>query len=525
MNPSKNSDYLNFKACNHLVNKERVVLSCNVTKYNEAGFRQERVLVLTENALYNLKRQMVKRRIPLEKFDAITISTVSSEFVIHVRDEYDYRFLSYERRAEIIEKILFILCEVRKLCTAFRVYEVDQINLNSVMTTQSHFKEKKIVRPSSTFMKLMGPDHYKVREQEEEERTTALRKRTTVLYVHKKNERKEICVDDFELLKVLGKGAFGKVVLAQKRDNRKFYAIKILNKQRIVETNQMEHTIAEKTILQHINHPFLVGLEYAFQTDEKLYFVLQFMKGGELFQHLRRQKRFSEAQAKFYAACITLGLGHLHNKNYIYRDLKLENLLLDENGYAVLTDFGLAKFINTEDKAKTFCGTPEYIAPEVILGKGHNRPADWWTLGILIYEMLYGLPPFYTKDTREMYKRIVREPFAFKPSPVVSEEAKDLISKLLDKNQTTRLGSKSDSLDILAHPWFAEIDLSKLLEKKIKSPFQPDLTNWEKNFDNQFIKERINESQSNNAQVNNELLSKFQEEFKQLNFNRDNEPA
>lgn len=125
---------------------------------------------------------------------------------------------------------------------------------------------------------------------------------------------------------------------------------------------------------------------------------MEFMQGGELFQHLRSFKRFPEEQAKFYAACIVLGLNHMHNKNYIYRDLKLENVLLDSNGYAKLTDFGLAKFIEKEDKALTFCGTPDYLAPEVILGKGHNRPADWWTLGILTYEMISGMPPFYSSQ-------------------------------------------------------------------------------------------------------------------------------
>lgn len=134
------------------------------------------------------------------------------------------------------------------------------------------------------------------------------------------------------------------------------------------------------------------------------------MRGGELFQHLRTYRKFSEQFAKFYAACVILGLGHLHAKNYIYRDLKLENILLDDLGYAKLTDFGLAKFLKSDEKAVTFCGTPEYLAPEVLLGKGHNRPADWWCLGILIYEMINGIPPFYSSNVQTMYKRIVKEP-------------------------------------------------------------------------------------------------------------------
>ncbi len=225
-----------------------------------------------------------------------------------------------------------------------------------------------------------------------------MRKRTTMLYSKGKKLVSEICIEDFHLLKVLGKGAFGKVILSKKKDTGKVYAIKILKKQQIIDLEQLEHTKAEKRILTHVNHPFLVGLEYAFQTPGKLYFVMEFMAGGELFQHLRKQHNFKENQAKFYAACITMGLGHLHNKNYIYRDLKLENLLLDKDGYAKLTDFGLAKFIEKDDVALTFCGTPEYLAPEVIVGKGHNRPADWWSLGILIYEMIFGIPPFFDNN-------------------------------------------------------------------------------------------------------------------------------
>ena len=248
------------------------------------------------------------------------------------------------------------------------------------------------------------------------------------------------------------------------------------------------------------------------------------MKGGELFQHLRRLKRFPEVQAKFYAASIVLGLGHLHNKNYIYRDLKLENLLLDEKGYAMLTDFGLAKFIKAEEKALTFCGTPEYLSPEVILGKGHNRPTDWWSLGILIYEMIFGLPPFYNSNMQAMYRKIIREEVVFKPGVPVSANAKDIILKLLDKNPEKRFGSNADSLEVMSHPFFADIDFDLLTAKNLKAPFLPDLQNWEKNFDKDFISEELRKSDSGKNPANKvdlEDLKVFQKDFATLNWNKD----
>jgi serum/glucocorticoid-regulated kinase 2 len=520
---NKDQDFLNIRASPKLVNNEKVFYSCMITKYNDLGVRQERSLVLTDMAIYNLKKTAIQRRIPYDKLESITKSKLSSEFVLHIKGEYDYRFLSFNRRNEIIEKILYIMCEIKKLCTAFKIYEVDLINLNSVMTTHAFFKNNKVGRPSESTMTIVNLEKYIESESKENERKTEMRKRTTVLYNKVKEEAPDICLDDFEILKLLGKGAFGKVLLCQKKDNQKLYAIKVLKKKEIIENDQLEHTKAEKAILQHINHPFLVGLEYAFQTESKLYFVLEFMQGGELFQHLRKFKRFSENQAKFYAACIILALGHLHNKNYIYRDLKLENLLLDEKGYAKLTDFGLAKFLNSEQKALTFCGTPEYLSPEVILGKGHNRPADWWSLGVLIYEMIYGLPPFYTQNHNEMYKRIIREPFVFKVGIPISENAQDLITKLLVKDQTKRIGSQADSLEILSHPWFADLDISRLLERKLKAPFVPEVADgkWEKNFDDDFINEKIRESDINPVKVNFESLKDFQKDFDDMNFNVD----
>lgn len=517
-------DFLNFTKNKKLVNNEEIYMSTSLIKYNDLGFRQERTFVVTVGAIYNIRKTSVQRRIPLEKLEALSLSTLSSEFVLHVRDSYDYRMSSFERRKEIVEILAFLYIHVRKLATVLPIYYVETINLHKIMTTNSHLKKKQVIRPSKQCLKLMTLEDLGQRVQLENQRITEIRKKTTMLF---NPEKKEICIEDFDQLKILGQGAFGKVVLAQKKDNKKIYAIKILKKREILATDQLEHTLAEKLILSHVNHPFLVGLEYSFQTVERVYFVMEFMKGGELFQHLRKVKKFTEEQAKFFAACVTLGLGHLHTKNYIYRDLKLENILLDELGYAKLTDFGLAKFIQKGDKALTFCGTPEYLAPEVILGKGHNRPADWWSLGILIYEMMHGLPPFYSTNMNMMYKRAIKDTVHWKSNVKISKNAKDIIVKLLSKNPRKRLGSEADSLEVLSHPWFESLDWTDLLERKLKSPYIPETsgTNWIHNFDSDFTSQKIRDTHLPKDIKILKEIQKHQDEFDQLNFNIDDERA
>jgi serum/glucocorticoid-regulated kinase 2 len=205
-------------------------------------------------------------------------------------------------------------------------------------------------------------------------------------------EGSKLTLDDFELLCVIGRGSFGKVLQVKKKDNGKIYAMKILNKKHLIARKQVAHTKTERKVLQSITHPFIVNLIYAFQTDAKLYMVLEFFNGGELFFHLKNQGKFSDERASFYAAQVVLAFEHLHKRNIIYRDLKPENVLLDDQGYIKITDFGLSKEMNSPTElTHTFCGTPEYLAPEVIVGNGYGQPIDWWSLGALMFEMLTGL--------------------------------------------------------------------------------------------------------------------------------------
>ncbi|ETV99014.1 AGC protein kinase [Aphanomyces invadans] len=284
----------------------------------------------------------------------------------------------------------------------------------------------------------------------------------------------KVTLDDFHLVRVIGKGSFGKVILVRKKDSGIVYAMKVLRKENIIKRNQVEHTRTERHVLGYVRHPFIVGLNYAFQTVDKLYFVLDYCAGGELFFHLGKVQRFKEPRARFYAAEITLAIEYVHNLDIIYRDLKPENVLLDENGHIRLTDFGLSKEGIQDDfsGANSFCGTPEYLAPEILNRSGHGRAVDWWSLGALLYEMLTGLPPFYCRDRDKLFEKIRQGELTF--PKYLSPAAVDLLSKLLERDPTKRLGTgPTDAGEIKSHPFFNEIQWEQLALGQVPPPWRP----------------------------------------------------
>jgi len=307
--------------------------------------------------------------------------------------------------------------------------------------------------------------------------------------------------DDFEVLKVLGKGAFGKVMLVrQKEGGGMIYAMKVLSKQLLMERNEVVHTKTERRALEDTHHPFLVHLRFAFQTASKLYLVMDYCNGGELFYHLKTSGKFSENRTRLYGAEITSALEHLHSRKIVYRDLKPENVLLDAEGHVRVTDFGLAKDeMDMRDKTHTFCGTPDYLAPEIIKGSGHGRGVDWWSLGTMIYEMLGGLPPYYSENVNLMYERVLRAPLEFKPPDAFTPAAQDLLKGLLEKEPEKRMGSsEKDALELRGHAWFAPIDWGLLMQRKLTPEFKPAVASEvdTSNFDEEFTSQSIREPES-----------------------------
>jgi len=281
--------------------------------------------------------------------------------------------------------------------------------------------------------------------------------------------KQNITIDDFELMKVVGKGNFGKVMQVKKKDSGNIYAMKILSKQIIAERNEIEHTKTERNILEKLTHPFLVNLHYAFQSADKLYFVMDFINGGELFYLLQKEGNFTEDRSRFYSAEIASGLQYLHANGVIYRDLKPENILIGEDGHVRLTDFGIAKEgLGEKDRTNTFCGTPEYIAPEVLKGSAYGKSVDWWSFGTLTFEMIVGTPPFYSESQTKMFEKILAGKLHFPDT--VSPEARKLITAFLRRNPERRL---QDFEEIKTYEWYKPIDWEKLDQKEIEPPYLP----------------------------------------------------
>lgn len=285
--------------------------------------------------------------------------------------------------------------------------------------------------------------------------------------------QKNLTLEQFEVGVTLGTGSFGRVRFATHKETNTYWAIKMLRKAEVVRLQQVEHILSEKSILLCLDHPFIVNFAGAFQDKKMLYMVLEYVCGGEIFSYLRESGRFDQKTARFYAAQVVLIFEYLHRLNFIYRDLKPENLLIDAEGFLKITDFGFAKCVTF--KTYTLCGTPEYIAPEVLLNKGHGKGVDWWSLGVFLYEMLFGHPPFCDDDPMAIYRQILSGKFSL--PTFFDRSAKSLIKKLLTADLTKRYGCmKNGAEDVKNHSFFAGINWEDLYARKVTPFIIPNVT-------------------------------------------------
>eukprot|EP00030_Apusomonadida_sp_AF-17_P000643 a175486_287.p1 GENE.a175486_287~~a175486_287.p1 ORF type:complete len:475 (-),score=239.81 a175486_287:1-1392(-) len=333
-----------------------------------------------------------------------------------------------------------------------------------------------------------------------------------VSYEPRERSSDKLTVESFDLLKVLGKGSFGKVMLVSKKDTGCLYAMKVLSKDAIIQRDEVEHTRAEQRVLGRINHPFIVGLKFSFQSDAKLYLILDYINGGELFFHLQQEVRFSPERCQFYTAELACALEYLHGLDIVYRDLKPENILISNEGHVCITDFGLCKEGMSEgESTRTFCGTAEYLAPEVLKGDGYNKAVDWWSLGVLLFEMLSGLPAFYSDNTNLMYRKIMYADLVFPDE--FPADTRDIISKMLCRDAATRLGAGPGGAEaVKSHPYFAGLNWAKLLAKQIEPPWRPVVEDETSvaNFDSTFTSQVAQDSVVEASALSDTLQQQFQ---------------
>jgi len=403
------------------------------------------------------------------------------------------------------------------ICTGTVKITKDDVVIKDRLESGNYFGEMAIIEDKPRMASITATSPTVCFELSRETFTTILGSMNDIIQREKERREQEseekmrlstIKFKDLKQLRILGVGTFGRVKLVLHEATNTPYALKCMRKGQIIALKQTEHVMNEKKILAMCNHPFLLKMAAAYQDEEEVYMLLELALGGELFTLLQDEQQFDEdPTARFYAANVCAAFEYLHDRNIVYRDLKPENLLLDTEGYLKVVDFGFAKVV--PDRTWTLCGTPEYLAPEIIQNNGHGLPVDWWALGILIFEMINGKPPFVADDPMEIYRRILNKTINF--SSHFTSFAKKLIAKLLDRNPNSRLGQlKLGPAEVRAQKFFSPINFRDLEEKKIKAPKIPNIKDMldTSNFD-EYEEEDGDEWMEHLTPENNKAFSDF----------------
>ena len=469
-------DKLNFSQDNEIkeaVNNEDIYYSDKIIKIRQGLFssNQERNIIITNQALYNFKGKEKKRRIEINNLSGITISRTTDQFIIHGKnEEYDYLYSS-PNRLKIIEVLEIIYESVAKNELLFSIQ--NEKDLTKYVVGKSERKK------SPELYKVERKQLMSIREYIESEGNMNINTHANSLLLEKEfekeNKYKKESLSNFQLICILGKGKSSIIYLA--KYNGEYVALKIFDKLFLFENDLIERVVLEKNILSSFSdEKFLCHLKFYFTTRTKVVFVLPYFPGGDLFTMLLRSIKIDETVTAFYATQIAYMISFLHSKNIVYRDLKLENLMINENGYLTLIDFGSCKIIEDPNELESsFVGSPDYISPEIITGEGHNFMTDWWSFGIIIYELLYGIPPFHDEKIERCFDLITSANIRFPSKIKLTSSTKDIIIKLLRKNPIERLG-KGELDQIIQQPFFESINPKNVIIQKTTAPKKPTIT-------------------------------------------------
>jgi serum/glucocorticoid-regulated kinase 2 len=470
-----------------VINKEILYYSNKIIKTNHFNIDQERNIILTDEALYNFQKKKVKRKIKYDQIRGITFSKQNTEFVVHGNDdEYDYLFRSSER--DIILSFIAKLYEEQNGKT-LKLCEVNEKSLKNYVTGKKEKKKDKnyskmdeskkidtkkfLYDIANSNKKLRTSSNHSVDEEKIKDETPIQIKSKTIF--SKINNITNANLEDFKILKILGRGEFGKVYLVRYKQQNEYYAMKSIKKECLVDENEIKNLLIEKKMLQNLNNPFLIGTRLCFTTNERIYFIMNLIQGESLSEYMRINKNKKEDQVKIYSAIIGLTIDYLHKNGIKYRDIRPDNIIIEKNGYLKIADFKMSQLFKLKNNSLITKETSEYLAPEVINSDGGKTESDWWTFGIIIYELLFDIPPYFNEDDTKIREQIIKNELRFPKGSTVSKGAKELIKKLLNKNPSSRLGHSKGFDEIKNQEFFKGLKFDDLNNKKLEISYKPSI--------------------------------------------------
>ena len=508
-------DKLNFEdnpIVREKIGSENIYFSDRLIKINTSIItkKQERNFLITDQAIYNFKGLELKRRMRIEDIKCITVARLSEEFIIHGNErEYDYLLVTPERKKiinilqavfEIITQkdLLFCIRNERDLCR-YLVSKKERKKFPYLFKIQPQdlMSIKEFIDSGGSLNINTHPNTQKLEDE----------------FNKNKTYQKDITFSDFNILALIGQGNTANVYLANYK--KELVALKVIDKAYIFDNDMIDNIFLEKNLLSSFaEENFFCHMKFFFMTDTKICFVLPFYRGGDLYSFLETKGPLDDSTAAFYGVQIVHMLSFLHSKNIVYRDLKLENLMIDDNGYLVLIDFGSCKVIEEKTELQSsFDGSIDYMAPEVITGEGHGMMADWWSCGVLMYELICGKPPFHEGSTDRILDLITTANVKFSSKIKASSITRDFINKLLQKSPKERIGQNGFN-QITSHHFFQSINIDAILNQKLTSPLLPNISEDDPlaNFENIFTNQEIeNFEESTNPDEIDQLKGLFQD--------------